>query len=144
MNKRSAIKSSMYLVLGIFLTGMLAFEPRLNAGSGTVAFLNGASAQTSNCLTVYNQLSTESTVVGKGNYPLVNEKTSLATAWGKLKAASDATFNASNSTISDGSKNIYVNYYPASAEQYEGKTIVGSINISGGPAATKKVRFTKP
>jgi hypothetical protein len=144
MNSKSLLRIGLSLSLGVAVFGGASLEPQsFNIGSKTVFFEPIASAQTSNCLTVYSQLGKESIDTG-GDYGLVNEKTSLSTAWAKLKAASDATLNEKGN-ISDGKSNTYVNYVQSSTQAFASKnyTIVGSISLSGGPDAKKKIRFTK-
>ncbi len=144
MKVKTFLKSGFSIGLGLVLIGVVSSSIRVfNTSGNSVTFLQRASAQTSGCLTIYAQLSAESIDTG-GSYGLVNEKTSLSTAWAKLKSASDAKTNT-NGTISDGKGNVYVNYIQGSTATFQGKgyTLVGSISLSGGPDATKKIRFTK-
>jgi hypothetical protein len=151
MKANPPLKYSILLGLGITLAG-IALPPnaeRIKLPSGTASiFVLPASAQTNTSLTIFKALKAESTNTG-GNEGLVNEKTSLATAWKNLAAASDAKKSATDATlISDGKGNYYKNYIASSTETFAGKgyNLVGSIQLSSGPdsIAPTKVRFTKP
>lgn len=79
-----------------------------------------------------------------GTKGLINETTSLTTAWTMLKSGSDATFDGTK--ITDGLGNVYYKYVQSSTATFQGKgyNLVGTISISSGPNSTQKIRFTKP
>ena len=79
-----------------------------------------------------------------GTQGLINETTSLTTAWTMLKSSSDAKLDGTK--ITDGLGNVYYKYVQSSTATLQGKgyNLVGTISISSGPNSTQKIRFTKP
>lgn len=142
--KNSIVKKGALIALGLTAFGLVTTQTSpFQAVENQAIFIERASAGTASCLSVYSQLSAESVNTG-GNYGLVNDSTSLSTAWSRLSAASDAS--VSGTKITDGSSNIYVKYNESSRATFSGKgyTTVGTISLSSGPDSVKKIRFTKP
>lgn len=145
MSIKSFEKFGFCIGLGFILLGGSSFEPKMSATNDRpFTVLSSASAQTSTCLLIYNQLAAESKDEG-GTNGLVNYKTSLSAAWSKLKSASDVKASSDTTLISDGKSNFYKNYIQSSTETFQAKnvTIEGSISLSSGPdfVKGKKIRF---
>ncbi len=113
-------------------------KSRYLVGEKTIALTVTAN----DCLTIYKKLEAESTDAG-GNFGLVNTKTSITTAWTSLQSASDAKFDGT--TVTDGVANFYVKYKESSAPELDkkGYITIGTISLSKGPQAVRKIRFTK-
>jgi hypothetical protein len=95
-------------------------------------------AQPGTALAVYRALLVQSSTAG-GKYGLVNSTTSITLAWNLISTAQGSVVN-SNGTVTDNKGNVYVKYEQTST--IPGFTLIGTISISSGPDAVKKIRFT--